>query len=142
MKKRVKIRLFYLEGTFKPVFVTAECKIFEQSRIMIVGRDSDLDEKRRFWKIDLRKLKGRYFMWQNRQNSRIIKITDDGTIKIPEDVLLEANLHDEVELISCREGILIKSKKSKSWQEIFQNKAKMGDVLYMDLSEVRLDDIL
>lgn len=81
-------------------------------------------------------------MLQNNPNSRVINITDDGTITIPEDMLLEANLHGEVQLISCSEGILIKSKKSKSWQEIFQNKAKMGDVLYMDLSEVRLDDIL
>jgi len=81
-------------------------------------------------------------MLQNRPNPRIITIADDGTIKIPEDMLLEANLHGDVELFSCREGILIKSKESKSWQKIFQNKAKMRSVLYMDLSEVRLDDIL
>lgn len=81
-------------------------------------------------------------MRQNKPNPMVIKIADDGTIKIPEDMLLGANLHGEAELISCREGVLIKPKKSKSWQEIFQNKAKMGNVLYMDLSEVRLDDIL
>ena len=82
-------------------------------------------------------------MGKNKPNPKIVTITDDGMIQIPEDLLLEVNLHGKVELISCREGILIKPKKSKkSWQEIFQNKAKMGNVLYMDLSEVRLDDIL
>lgn len=82
-------------------------------------------------------------MSQNASNFRITTIaTGDGTIIIPKEILSDAQLHGEVELIKCEEGILIKPKAQKSWGDFFSTKLKMNKPIYIDLSEVNEDEFM
>jgi len=87
--------------------------------------------------------KGEFVMSQNTTNFRITTIAaDDGTIIIPKEMLSDAQLHGEVELIKCEEGILIKPKAQKSWGDFFSTKLDMNKPIYIDLSEVDEDEFM
>jgi bifunctional DNA-binding transcriptional regulator/antitoxin component of YhaV-PrlF toxin-antitoxin module len=81
-------------------------------------------------------------MSQNMPNTRNTKIAADGTITIPKEMLSDAQLYGEVELIKCEEGILIKPKAQKSWGDFFETKLKMNKPIYIDLSEVNEDEFM
>ena len=68
-------------------------------------------------------------------------ITLDSII-IPKEMLSDAQLHGEVELIKCEEGILIKPKAQKSWGDFFSTKLNMNKPIYIDLSEVNEDEFM
>lgn len=81
-------------------------------------------------------------MLPNLPHSRMTIIAADGTIQIPKEMLSDAQLLGEVELIKCEEGIFIKQKAQKSWGNFFETKLKMNQPTYIDLSEVNEDEFI
>jgi len=74
----------------------------------------------------------------------VVKIDSQGRIVIPKSLREKKGLNDEVEILEMEEGIILRPKKGKSWDEILSKKIKVDwhNALTVSLESLSIDDII
>ncbi|MCP8308301.1 MAG: AbrB/MazE/SpoVT family DNA-binding domain-containing protein [archaeon] len=74
----------------------------------------------------------------------VVKIDSQGRIIIPKSLREKKGLNDEVEILEMEEGIILRPKKDKSWDEILSKKIKVdwSNALTVSLESLSIDDII
>jgi hypothetical protein len=74
---------------------------------------------------------------------RITTVETDRRIELPEDWVTELGLGDSAMMEKTDEGILIRPRRTLSWDEVFSEKLPLGSASAgLDLDEVTADDVL
>lgn len=69
----------------------------------------------------------------------VTRIEPDRRLRIPEEWAAEFAPEQEVELVRCEKGILIKSLRKTALEVALQRKVRMNQPTHLDLSELDMD---
>jgi AbrB family looped-hinge helix DNA binding protein len=74
----------------------------------------------------------------------VVKIDSQGRVLVPKALRERLGLTDEIELIQVKDGILLRSRKLKTWQQILSEKLKVDwkQAMAISLEGVSMDDLL
>jgi hypothetical protein len=72
--------------------------------------------------------------------SRIATIDADRRLRIPEEWGDAFAPEQEVELVRCEEGVLVRPRSRTPLAEVLRQKVKMGRATHLDLSDLDMDE--
>jgi AbrB family looped-hinge helix DNA binding protein len=74
----------------------------------------------------------------------VVKIDSQGRVLVPKALRERLGLTDEIELVQVKDGILLRSRKLKTWEQILSEKLKVDwkRAIAVSLEEVSMDDVL
>jgi len=72
------------------------------------------------------------------------KIDSQGRVLVPKALRENLGLTGEIELVQVKDGILLRPRKSKSWEQILSEKLKVDwkQAMAVSLEGVSMDDVL
>jgi len=69
----------------------------------------------------------------------IARIDADGRLQLPQEMRQRFAPDQEVELVPCRDGVLLKPRRPASLAEVLKRKVSMHQPTHLDLSEIDMD---
>jgi hypothetical protein len=70
----------------------------------------------------------------------VTKIEPDGRLRFPEELEGEFAPDQEIEIVRCEEGVLVKPVRKLTLAEVLKKKIPMRNPLFLDLSDVNMDE--
>jgi len=74
----------------------------------------------------------------------VVKIDDQGRLVIPKTIRERRGLDGEIELLETDEGVLLRPKRERSWEQLLCEKLKVdwSRALSISLEDVSIDDLI